>query len=229
MDNKTHRKNAKLIGILFIIAAISAIVGLAMYNPILNEQNYLIEGAKHTNQIILGAILELILVSTAVGTGIAFFPYLKKQNEAIALGYFCFRMLEAIFIMIGIVSILSLLSLSQSYKMGQINLATYEIVANTLKAAHSWTFMLGPNFMLGINTFLYSYLLFCSRLIPKKISILGMISASILFITSILELYSIIHQVSTVGFLLAFPIFIYEMSLAIWLIFKGFNQKTIKH
>lgn len=227
MDVQLHRKNARIIGALFVIAAISAIIGLALYNRILNDENYLIEGAKHANQIILGAILELILVSTAVGTGIAFFPYLKKQNEAMALGYFCFRILEAIFIMIGIISILTLLSVSQNYTVEQANFESYEIIAHALKAAHKWTFMLGPNFMLGINTFLYSYLLYRSRLVPKKLAILGILSAVLILIAALLEMFNIIQQVSTIGFLFAFPIFIYEMTLAIWLIFKGFDTKKL--
>lgn len=228
MDIKLHRKNAKIIGVFFIIAAISAIIGLVLYNPILNEQNYLIKGAQYSNQIIFGAVFELLLVATAVGTGIVFFPYLKKQNEAMALGYFCFRMLEAIFIMIGIVSVLSLLSISQKYTAEQVNFESYEAIAHALKSAHKWTFMLGPNFMLGINTFLYSYLLYCSRLIPKYFSILGMASAILIFIAALLEIFTIINQVSVIGFLLAFPIFIYEMSLAIFLIVKGFNSGKLK-
>lgn len=224
MDTKIYRKNATTIDVCFIIAAISAIIGLILYNPILNTQNYLVEGAKHSNQIILGAVFELILVSTVVGTGIVFFPYLKKQNEAIALGYFCFRMLEAVFIMIGIVSILTLLSISQNYAVTLINVEIYEIVAQTLQATHNWTFMLGPNFMLGVNTFLYSYLLYRFNLIPRQLSVLGMISAILIFIAALLEMFGIIFQVSTTGFLLAFPIFIYEITLAIWLILKGFNS-----
>lgn len=224
MDTKSHRKNAKIIGIFFIIAAISAIIGLVLYAPILNEENYLIKGARHSNQIILGAVFELILVCTAVGTGIAFFPYLKKENEAMALGYFCFRMLEAIFIMIGIVSVLSLLTISQNYTVDQTHFESYEIIGHVLKATHSWTFMLGPNFMLGINTFLYSYVLYRSKLIPEKLAMLGMLSAVLVFIAALLEMFGSILQVSLLGFLLAFPIFIYEMSLAIWLIFKGFKN-----
>lgn len=227
MDVQLHRKNARTIGAFFVIAAISAIIGLALYNPILNDGNYLIKGAKHANQIILGAIFELILVSTAVGTGIAFFPYLKKQNEAMALGYLCFRMLEAVFIMIGIISILTLLSVSQNYTAEKTGIESYKIVAQALKATHRWTFILGPNFMLGINTFLYSYLLYRSRLVPKKLAILGILSAVLIFIAALLEMFDIIQQVSTIGFLLAFPIFIYEMSLAIWLTFKGFHSEKL--
>lgn len=228
MDYKQHRKNAVVIGVLFILAAVSAIIGLALYNPILQEVNCLTAGTDHANQIILGALFELILVSTAVGTGIAFFPYLKKENETIALGYFCFRMLEAVFIMIGIISVLSLLTMGQHFvSAGQEDVAYYEVVAVSLKAMHSWTFMLGPNFMLGINTFLYSCLLYQSRLIPRSISILGICSAIFIFLAALLEMFGVILQISTAGFLLAFPIFIYEMTLAIWLITRGFNKEAL--
>ena len=224
--NNIHNKNkAKIIGIFFIIAAISAIIGLVLYYPILDDQNDLIEGAKNSNQIILGAIFELILVSTVVGTGITFFPYLKQENETMALGYFCFRMLEAIFIMIGIISVLSLLSMSQEYSIYMTNIETYQIIAKVLKNIHKWSFILGPNFMLGINTFLYSYLLYRSKMITVKISMLGIISAAMIFLASLLEIFGLIQQVSTIGFLLAFPIFIYEMTLAVWLITKGITSK----
>lgn len=229
MDIKKHRKNTTIIGVFFIIAAISAIVGLTLYSPILNETNYLTEGAKYSNQIILGAFLELILVSTAVGTGITLFPYLKIQSETIALGYFCFRMLETIFIVIGIISVLSLLTLSQNYSIvEQANTETYKAIGATLKAIHSWCFMLGPNFMLGINTMLYSCALYQSNLIPKKIASLGMISSVLIFIAALLEIFGIILQISTMGILLALPIFVYEMTLAIWLIVKGFNLPILE-
>ena len=115
------RKNAIIIGILFIVAAISSIIGLVLYNPILKEANYLITGQQNTNQIILGAICELILVVSVVGTAIALFPYLKKQNESLAIGYICFRLMEAVIIVIGIVSVLALLTLSQNFGNNDVN------------------------------------------------------------------------------------------------------------
>lgn len=220
MNTKFRKRDARIIGGFFVVAAVSAIIGLVLYGPILNDQNYMQNGVSHSNQIILGAVFELLLVSTAVGTGIAFFPYLRKYNEALALGYFCFRLLEAVFIMIGIVSILTLLSVSYDYVAHPDHLETYIVVAQALKSLHDWTFMLGPNFMLGINTFLYSYVLYVSGLVPGKLSMLGMISATLIFMAALLEIFGVIDQLSTVGFLMAFPIFLYEMSLAIWLIFK---------
>jgi Domain of unknown function (DUF4386) len=88
--------------------------------------------------------------------------------------------------------------------------------------------MLGPNFMLGINTFMYSYVFYQSNLIPRKISVIGLFGAVMIFIASLLELFGIIRQLSLAGVLLAIPIFVYEMTLAIWLIIKGFNHEVLE-
>ncbi|WP_205685660.1 DUF4386 domain-containing protein [Flavipsychrobacter stenotrophus] len=221
---RTDKINATVTGVFFIIAAVAAITGLILYDPLLNHSDYLIRGARYSNQIVLGAFLELILSCSAVGTGIMLYPYLRKVNESLGMGYVCFRMLEVVFILIGIVSVLSLLTLSISFTNTTApDAASFQATARTLKAIHEWTFMLGPNFMLGINTFIYSYVLFQSKLVPRKISVIGILGAVLVFTAALLELFGIILQISIWGALLGMPIFVYEMTLAIWLIIKGFN------
>jgi hypothetical protein len=118
--------------------------------------------------VILGALFELILVCSNIGTSIMLFPFLKKHNESIALGYVCFRLLEAVVISVGIISVLSLLTLSQEFvEAAAPNAAYYQTSGTLLKAIHDWTFLLGPNFLLGVNTMLYSYLLYQSKLVPR--------------------------------------------------------------
>jgi len=220
-----HRKNAKIIAILLITAASSSIVGLILYNPILKEVNYLISGKENANQIIVGAICELILVVSVISTAFMLFPYLKRQHESLAMGYVCFRFLEAVIIVIGIISVLALLTLSQNFsKNDGINLSTYQLSGIVLKSIHDWTFILGPNFFLGINTMIYSYLFYKSKLIPRFISLLGITGAVLIFLAAILEMFNVIAQISAWGIILALPIFTYEMSLAGWLIFNGFKM-----
>ena len=220
-----HRKNAKIIAILLITAASSSIVGLILYNPILKEVNYLISGKENANQIIVGAICELILVVSVISTAFMLFPYLKRQHESLAMGYVCFRFLEAVIIVIGIISVLALLTLSQNFsKNDGTNLSTYQLSGIVLKSIHDWTFILGPNFFLGINTMIYSYLFYKSKLIPRFISLLGITGAVLIFLAAILEMFNVIAQISAWGIILALPIFTYEMSLAGWLIFNGFKM-----
>ncbi|MCL6605505.1 MAG: DUF4386 domain-containing protein [Paenibacillus sp.] len=221
----TNRKTAIIVGVLFILAAVTSIIGLLLYDPILNGPDYLIKGSENANQVILGAVFEFILVGSAIGTSIMLFPLLRKQNESIALGYVCFRFLEAVIITVGIVSVLSLLTLSQEFvKVGAPNASSFHTSGTLLIAIHDWTFMLGPNLMLGINTMMCSYLLFTSRLVPRFISVMGITGATLIFIAALLEMFGIILQLSTWGAILAIPVALYEMTLAVWLIVKGFNK-----
>ncbi len=222
------RKNAMIAGVLFILADVAAVLGLILYSPILGNPDYLITGAANANQIILGTLLELILACSAVGTSIMLFPYLKKFNEGIALGYVCFRLLEAVIIIVGIVSVFSLLTLSQEFvKAGTPNATFFQTSGTVLIAVHDWTFLLGPNFMLGINSMMCSFLLYQSKLVPRFIAVMGLAGATLILIAALLEMFGTILQLSTWGAVLALPIFAYEITLAIWLIVKGFNVSAI--
>jgi hypothetical protein len=224
----SNKLAAKMVGILFILAAVSAVAGVLLYDPFLNSSDYLTKGSEYYDRVVLGALMELILVISAVGTATIMFPFLRKYNETIALWHVCFRFLEAIVITIGIISVLALLTLSKEYVAGgATNIASYQASGTILKAIHDWTFSLGPNFMLGINTVMYSYIFYKSKMVPKFIPILGMTGATLVFICAILVMFNVIDQVSLWGGLLALPVAANEMILAVWLIAKGFNQSAI--
>jgi hypothetical protein len=224
----SNKLAAKMVGVLFILAAVSAVAGVLLYDPFLTSSDYLAKGSEYYNQVVLGAVMELILVISAVGTATIMFPLLRKYNETIALWHVCFRFLEAVVITIGIISVLALLTLSKEYVAGgATNIASYQASGTTLKAIHDWTFSLGPNFMLGINTMMYSYIFYKSKMVPRFIPILGMTGATLVFICAFLVMFDVIDQVSLWGGLLALPVAANEMILAVWLIVKGFNESAI--
>lgn len=224
----TNKKSALIVGVLFILAAVTAIIGLILYDPILNGPDYLMKGSEHANQVILGALMELILVVSAVGTATTMFPILRKYNETIALWHVCFRFLEAVIITIGIISVLSLLTLSREFAAAAApDTASFQASGILLKAIHDWTFLLGPLFMLGINTMMYSYIFYKSKLVPRFIPILGMTGATLVFICALLVMFGVIQQISVWGAILALPVAANEMILAVWLIFKGFNLSAL--
>lgn len=226
--NNNNRMRAIVVGILFILATTTAIIGLVSYDPILNGSDYLIKGSEHANQIKLGAIMELILVVTAIGTAIALFPLLRRHNESIALAHLCFRFLEAVVITVGIISMLTLFTLSQEYvKAGAPDVSFYEASGTLLRSVYRWAFLFGPGFFLGINTMMYSYLLFKTKLVPRVITSWGLIGATSILINAILVLYGVIAPFTTPYLVLSFPIATYEMILAVWLIVKGFNQPAL--
>ncbi|WP_042461421.1 DUF4386 domain-containing protein [Neobacillus dielmonensis] len=223
------KKAARIVGTLFILAAVTAVIGsFVFYDPVLNDSNYLVKSSEHANQVLLGALMELILVVSAIGTATTMFPILRKYNETIALWHVCFRFLEAIIITVGVISVLSLVTLGREYvSAGASDIASFQASSIILKAIHDWTFMLGPLFMLGINTIMYSYIFYKSKLVPRLIPILGMTGAALVFLCALLVMFGVIAQVSFWGGILALPVAANEMILAVWLIVKGFNQSAL--
>jgi hypothetical protein len=194
------------------------------FQPILAGPEYLTNGAAQGNTVILGVLMELTLVLTAIGTTVGLFPFVRKHNESLALGYLAFRYLEAVFISVGIVAVLALLTLSRHYVAAAAPEASaYLAAGSVLLAVKEWTFILGPHLLLGVNTLIYSYLLYKTQLVPRPLAIMGMTGAVLIQIAAVLEFFGVIGTWSPWLGLLAAPIGIYEMILAGWLIAKGFN------
>lgn len=228
--HRNARTNAIVTGIFFIMASASAITGLLLYNPVLLGNPDFLQTASMGHQIALGAFFELLLVCSNIGTGIMLFPYLRLFNERLGLGYICFRFLEAVLISIGIVSVLAISTLASFYTNGYgINPVNFYSEATLLRAIHDWTFILGPHFILGINTFIYSYVLLKINLVPRKLAIMGLIGATLIFVAANLELFNVVSVNDLIIIFMAIPIAFYEMILAGWLIIKGFklNNESI--
>lgn len=226
---KNHRIIAICTGVLFLIAAIASIIGLILYQPILEDSEYIIHSATHNTQIYWGAFFEIITVFAVMGTPIAFFPILRKINLSMAVTTISFRLLEACIIIIGILSLLAITSLNQSFSEEvNPNISTYVVSGKLLIAIKNWTFLFGPNLALGPSTLLTSYMLYKSKLLPKTIAFLGLIGGPLIFISAIMVMFGFYKQISVMGTIAALPVFFYEMSLAIWLIVKGFDVSRLK-
>jgi hypothetical protein len=220
---KTHKKRATIAGLLFIIAAVTAIIGLLLYDPVLHNADYIIAESKNGIQIVWGAFFEILLTFSMIGTCITLFPMLKKYNESLALGTVCFRLLECIIIIIGIISLLTIEELREASALNSAPNTNLLVAAQSLLIIHNWTFLFGPNIFLGPSTFLTGYLLYQSRLVPNSIAIMGMIGGPLISLSGILVMFGFFEQLSPWGILTAIPVFVYEMSLAVRLIYKGFN------
>lgn len=211
-------------GVLFIIASASAIFGILLYGPVLGT-DYLVRGAENANQVILGTIMELILVVANIGTAIGLFPVLRPHGERVALAHICFRFLEAVVITVGVVAVRSLVSLSQAYVATPgMDAAAVQVSGGVLLAVREWTFVLGPLLFLGINTTMYSYLLFKSKLVPRPLASMGLIGAALVAVAAVLAMFDIAPPFTPINALLCAPIGVYEMLLAGWLIAKGFGS-----
>ncbi len=222
--SENDRRNGKLTGMFFILATVTAIIGLKLYDPILKTGDYLLSGAANRSQIILGGIFELMLVVSMAATAIMLFPYLRKYDGRFALGYLVFRLTEGIIILMGIVSVLAMVTISESFvAAGEAQGESFRAAAIALKAIHDWTFILGPCFVLGINTSIYNYVFFRTKLVPRPLAVMGLVGAVLILTSGVLAMFNIVPLFSTGAILLALPVALYEMILAGWLIAKGFS------
>ncbi|WP_441245079.1 DUF4386 domain-containing protein [Kitasatospora sp. McL0602] len=218
------RKTATVVGVLYLVTHVTSIAGLALYGPVLHDSGYVL-GAGSDGRVLLGAFMEVLLALSVIGTAATLFPVVKRRNEGVALGYLGLRTLEAAVIAVGIVSLLAVVTLRrQATGAGGADAASFAAVGRALVAVHDWTFLLGPDFVLGANTTLIAYLMYRSRLVPRFIAVLGLVGGPLIFASAIAELFGVYQQLSVWGSLTAVPVFAWELTLAVRLIVKGFNS-----
>lgn len=212
------RRTAVAAGSLFLLTEVAAVAGAVLYRPLLGAAGgRLAQGAD--TRALLGVLCEVVLVVAVAGTGAALFPVLRRHGEGLALGYAFGRLLEAAVIALGIVSVLALVTLRRD--AGTADGATGADVA--LRALHDWTFLLGPNIALGLNTVLLAYLAFRARLVPRFIAVLGLVGGPLICASAVAVMFGAYAQVSVAGSVAALPVFAWELGLAGWLIVKGFG------
>lgn len=216
------RRSAIIAGAFFVLAAVSAVAALALYQPVLADG--FVTGADSDGGVRWGALLEVLLAGSVVGTAVTLYPIVKRYGEGMALAYVAGRVVEAVVIVVGIISLLSIVSLRESYSdRGSMPGEELAAVASALVALHDWTFLLGPGLAIGVNTLLLATLMRRSRLVPAFIPIIGLVGGPLVFVSSALVLFGFYDQVSTVAGLAALPVTAWEMSLAVYLIVKGFR------
>ena len=222
------KNTAIIVGVLFITATVAAVLGtLVFIGPILNAPDYLTNVSANENQLLTGVLFELITAVAVAGTGIALFPIFRKHNEALALGYAGGRIIEGVFIIVTAIGALSLLTLSREYVAGAADASHYQTLGTLLLAERDWTFLLGPNLIFSLNALIVSYLLYQSRLVPRWLSVWGLIGTPLIFVASLIRVFGVVTLFSPIAALLALPIASFEMVLAVWLIVKGFNSSAI--
>ncbi|HKU58762.1 MAG TPA: DUF4386 domain-containing protein, partial [Gaiellaceae bacterium] len=165
------QKRARWFGVLYLITFVTSIPALALYEPVLRHPVEYIAGGGHDSRIYFGALLELLLIAANIGTAVVIFPIMRRQNEELSLGYVTARLFECAFILVGILAVLTIVTLRN-----QAAGASESTVAYTLAAIKDWTFLLGPGFVVGIgNGLLLGYLMYRSGLVPRRMAMLGLI------------------------------------------------------
>ncbi len=204
---------------LFLITFITSIGALALFQSVLDDPAGYIAGEGKDNQIYLGAFLEFLLVLANVGTAVVLYPIVRRQNEFLAIGYVGARIVESVFIAVGIIFVLGVVTLRQdSPDSGDL--------AVSLAALKDWTFLLGPGFVVPFgNGLILGYLMYKSELVPPRMAWLGLIGGPLLLIGNVGVLFDLWDQTGAVS-ILVIPEFLWELSLGIYATVWGFRKSS---
>jgi hypothetical protein len=220
-----NKRTARIVGALFLTAMVTSLVGGVWLESMLSAPDYLTTVSASETQVIIGVLLELINCAAVVGIAVLLFPILKKLNEALALGYVGVRVVEAAILTVAVISPLVLITLSQEYVAAGASDASYFQTLGTLliaARAHMAGLLVPVFFSLG--ALLLYCLLYQSKLVPRFISVWGLIGVASVFTWNLLEAFGL--SISA-GMVFGLPIILNEIFLGFWLIVKGFDTSTI--
>ena len=217
-----NRKIGILIGVLFIIGTVSGILGGVLTGTMNNPHEYFVQIASNSNKYILGACFTLCMGFSLAFIPIIIYPILKKQNETLALGYVVFRGALETITYIGIfVCMIMMLKIGQNYlnELENIGILIYKFRNLCL---------LATVYVFSIGALLFYVGLYKSKLIPRWLSIWGIVAIILYLLTGLLITFGLQTETSVSTIIMNFPIFLQEMVMAVWLIVKGFNFELIK-
>lgn len=218
------RRAALVSGVLYLVTFAASIPAVFLLGPILNNPSYVI-GSGADMQIGLACVLDMVNALAAIGTAVAVFSVVKRQQEGLALGFVATRLTEAAIISIGVVSLLGLVSLRQE-GVAAVDAGAAVVVGRTLVSVRDWTFLLGPVLMAALNALMFGTLLYRARLVPRAIPALGLIGAPVAIAFVIAAMLGLSEQGSTFQGIAGAPFFFWELAVGLWMTFRGFDRKS---
>jgi hypothetical protein len=223
------RTTALVAGIFFVLTFVTSIPAALLYDSVLGNVDTIVSAGADI-RVRWGAFLEVLLVIANVGTAVTLFPIVKRQNEGVALGYVATRTVESILIVVGMVSMLTIVTLQQDLAAGATgaDAASLNAVNAALIAIHEWVSLFGPTYCAGIgNGILLGYLLYRSGLVPRRLALLGLIGGPLICAAATAVLFGVVARTSGPAFIASLPEIAWEASLGIYLIVKGFRPAPI--
>ena len=212
-------------GVLYLMTFVFSIPAVFLLEPVLSDPNYIVSSGADS-QVLLGTLFDLITALACIGTAVALFPVIRRQSEAASLGFVTTRIFEAAVIVIGVVSLLAVVAMRQAGGAPGTDNAALVAVGQALVAVRDQTFLIGPGVMPGLNALLLGYVLYRSRLVPRFIPAVGLIGAPLFLASAIATILGFNEQVSVLSGVVVVPIFLWELSLGLWLTFKGFSPSA---
>jgi hypothetical protein len=224
----TDRKTAAVVGVLFIIGTVSGVLGGVIGKPILGAPDYLSKLSANEGQMLIYTLLMFIMGVACAGIGLALYPILRHYSAGLAIGTVGFRVTEGMIDILGAVSTIGLLALSQEFvKAGAPDATYFQTIGAIIKAGNDWLSHGAMLLCWCIGAFMYYSLFYQYRLVPRWLSAWGLVGITLVTIAGVLVMLHIIPGFGTVQMVFNLPIFPQEMVLAVWLIAKGINPSAV--
>ncbi|HBD08042.1 MAG TPA: DUF4386 domain-containing protein, partial [Syntrophobacteraceae bacterium] len=215
-----------IFGLFFAGTFVFSIPALFFYDPILHDAGYVLGGGFDT-RISMGALFEILLAICNIATAIVLFPLVRRVKETVALGYVASRIVESVIILMGVISLMSIVTLRGSFVPGG-ETDTLTMAGRALLAFHDWTFLLGPQFCAGFgNGLLLGYLMYRSGLVPRGMALLGLVGGPLAFIGGVLVLFDALQPMSAGLIALTVLEIAWELSLTVYAIVRGFRPSPV--
>ena len=218
------RRTALVAGILYLATFVAGIPPSFLYGPVLNDPNAVLSAGTN-GQILWGVFLDLVTAMAGIGTAVALFSVVKRQHEGAAIGFVTTRVIEGALIFIAGLAMLTLVALRESAPDAS-DPATQAAIGQTLVHVRNGAHLLGPGLMPAFNACLLGYLMFRSGLVPRWMPILGLIGAPLLFSSSLGTLFGVNDPMSVWTGIATIPIFIWELSIGLYMTFRGFRPNA---
>jgi hypothetical protein len=215
----THaRMLGRWVGIFYIVTFVTSIPALLLYQPVLDEARYVVGGGSQDNQIIFGALLEMILISANIATAVLLYPLMRRRFPVLSMGYVTARIMESVFIAVGVLSVLTVITLRSDAPHSDA-LVT---VSRAFVALKDLTFLLGPGFVVGIgNGLLMGWMMYRSGFVPRRLALVGLIGGVLIVASGIAVMFDVIEQGGVAQGIATIPEFIWEAAFGIYLAVTG--------
>jgi hypothetical protein len=224
----TYRGTAVVVGVLYIIGTVAGVLSVVVTMPILGASDYLAKVAASANQLTVGALLVLLMGLALAMVPAMLFPVFRKINEALAVGYVVFRgALETVAYIAGVIPWLFLLIVGREYvSAGAPNASYFQTLGSLLKEGSD---SISPirGIVFSVGALMLYYLLYQSKLIPRWISGWGVFAVLLAVAANFLNMFRLQSTASTMDTVMNLPLFLQEMVMAVWLIFRGFTPSAI--
>ncbi len=222
------RKIALAAGIAYLVTFAASLPQLKLFANVIADPTAYITHPGSNAAVQWGSVLEFLTAASGVATAVLLYPVTRRVSRTAAIGFVTSRVVEAALIMVGVVSILSVVTLQHHFAgVGGAQAQALGVTGESLVALRQWTFLLGPGVMAGVNDLLLGYLLYRSGLVPRVIAIVGLVGGPLILMSDTATILGGWAQISGPALLFGLPVAVFELSVGVYLTVKGFRPTAV--